>query len=520
MSVAKTIPKHALTNLSVSQDTIDCASLIEELQALLGKQLWIRYAQLITLFVLGKRSRKELIQELRNKIMKSKNFDALLSKQKSFIKLHNRLLLSILGNSLRLSKLGNGTSTSNGFKMMNSSGSGLDELDDDDLDGDADGSGGLKSRTKISAQQLKAQNSTMENYKQIVMSLPQFDRIRLSKIVKESGKRGFVVSKILQTRLNNIPKLPYASNATVEGLFQKVTEKQLLYKKYGDLEMLKDDYGLEGTAQLETGEGKKKKDQNGKKGTAAGSGPKGANAKKNGVAGEMKEDEKDVQKKGMLEWSQEIVESYQGLLCQELYSLPDNKSLMQRMYGIMREHGLIGELDKSCLDLVILALEKYLRNLIESGIDSIRYRRKKYSDLYDLDANGTYQEIGAFTSGLKLPAEENEFAEEKGKIITTTTTQQQQQQQQQPNIALTNEDIMDTLQVCPSLMDPGSIFYNMNINYNKNDDQMVVFNSRIDDMPLFANPEDKPSFIPVDERNEGSREELNWLLKDILEQQR
>ncbi|KAL6939265.1 hypothetical protein ACO0RG_003098 [Hanseniaspora osmophila] len=516
MSVAKIIPKHTLTNLSVSQDTIDCASLIEELQALLGKQLWIRYAQLITLFVLGKRSRKELIQELKNRIIKSKNFHTMLSKQKSFIKLHNRLLLSILGNSLRLSKLGNGTSTSNGFKMMNSSGSGLDHLNDDDLDGEPDASGGLKSRTKIGAQQLKAQNSTMENYKQIVMSLPQFDRIRLSKIVKESGKRGFVVSKILQTRLNNIPKLPYASNPTVENLFQKITEKQLLYKKHGDLEMLKDDYDLDGTAPSETGDAKKKKDQNGKKGTSAGSGTRAANNKKTGPVSDTKEDEKDVQKKGMVEWSQEIVDSYQGLLCQELYSLPDNKLLMQRMYGIMRENGLIGELDKSCLDLVILALEKYMRNLIESGIDSIRYRRKKYSDLYDLDANGAYQEIGAFTSGLQAPAEEIEFAKEE-KI---PVQEYHSQQQQQLDIALTNEDIMDTLQVNPSLMDPGSIFYNMNINYNKNDDQMVVFNSRIDDMPLFANPEDKPSFIPVDERNEGSREELNWLLKDILEQQR
>ncbi|KAF4001371.1 hypothetical protein FOB22_005867 [Saccharomyces cerevisiae] len=47
-----------------------------------------------------------------------------------------------------------------------------------------------------------------------------------------------------------------------------------------------------------------------------------------------------------------------------------------------------------------------------------------------------------------------------------------------------------------------------------NDDELVDMKSNIDDLPDFLN--EKPTFTPLDERNVGTRHELNWLIKGIL----
>lgn len=106
---------------------LNMEKMVEEFSGLLGKENWSKYAQIISLFILGKLSRKELVNELDLIFTpppesQQQGNQAPVSRG-LFIRLHNQMLLAILANSLRDSALGesadgawgfnNGTSHSN-----------------------------------------------------------------------------------------------------------------------------------------------------------------------------------------------------------------------------------------------------------------------------------------------------------------------------------------------------------------------------------------------------------------------
>lgn len=351
------------------------------------------------MFVLGKLSRRELVNELdllfgppqESQGQSSQQNDS--ASHATLIRMHNQLLLAILTNSVRGSPLGESTEGSWGFN-----------------------NGAAQSNKKRS----NKHNSQIDTYKKIVMSLPAEDRNRLKMITKEAGKRGFVLCSVLQARLNNIPKIPIVTNPET---LKKIKASNL---------------------------------------------------------------------KTPLEWSQEIVNGFSAPLATESYALPDNDSLYLRMISIAREHGLVGAVDGRCVEIMTLALEIYLKNLVESAIDTVRYREKHHSDYYDLNDDGFYQGVTGENEE-SLPQENDSTRDIR---------------------SITNEEMAQTLTIYPNLVAPTGAFLNLSMCGLINDDELVVMKSTIDDLPDFQ--EDKPNFTPVDDKNVGSREELNWLIKDIL----
>lgn len=376
-----------------SNQRIDLESMVSELTSMLGKENWNKYAHVISLFVLGKLSRKELCNELDLLFTPSPTNPTNYTKP-ALIRLHNQLLLGIFTNSLKDSPLmgsladgtwgfGNGSTLGNKLKRVNK------------------------------------HNSQIENYKKIVMSLPSPDRQRLKEITKEAGKRGFILSSVLQARLNMIPKIPIVINPET---LKRVKANNL---------------------------------------------------------------------KTPLEWSQDIMNGFSAPLAADTFSLPDTESLFLRMVGIAREHGLVGAVDTGCVELLLLALDNYLKNIIESAINTVRYRRKKYSEYYDIKDNGMYEPV----------TKDGDMAEPEDHANAK-------------KIRITNEDLYECFSLFPNLVESTGAFYSLPNVHLVNDDELVMTKSSIEDLPTFS--EVKPNFTPLDERNIGTREELNWLIKDIL----
>ncbi|SCU91780.1 LAFA_0F05754g1_1 [Lachancea sp. 'fantastica'] len=378
---------------------LNMESMVEAFTEVLGKENWNKYAQIISLFVLGKLSRKELVNEIdlifsfpQEASRNSKSSQHALS-HGNLIRMHNQLLLAILANSLREMPMGESSEGSWGFNNGSS--------------------GANKKRSNKHSSQI-------DTYKKIVMSLPTEDRNRLKAITKEAGKRGFVLCSVLQARLNTIPKIPIVTNPET---LKRVKASNL---------------------------------------------------------------------KTPLEWSQEIVNGFSAPLATESYSLPDNDSLYLRMISLAREHGLVGAVDGRCVEIMTLALENYLKNVVESAIDTVRYRRKYHSDYYDLNDEGFYQGVTG--------NEEDEIIED-GEPVRELRS-------------ISNVEMSETLTIYPNLVAPTGAQLDLNMCGLVNDDELVEMKSSIDDLPDFL--DEKPNFTPVDDKNVGSGEELKWLIRQIL----
>ena len=145
-----------------------------------------------------------------------------------------------------------------------------------------------------------------------------------------------------------------------------------------------------------------------------------------------------------------------------------------------------------------MCIRDSLKTIIESAIDTVRYREKKYSDYYDLNEDGIYQDVST--------------KQNQNKKFDVTDLMESQEPRE--IISLTNEDLAHTFNLFPNLVEPSGAFLRLSSSELLNDDELVTMKSRIDDLPEFL--DDKPNFTPVDDKNVGSREELNWLIKDIL----
>lgn len=74
-------------------------------------------------------------------------------------------------------------------------------------------------------------------------------------------------------------------------------------------------------------------------------------------------------------WTQDIIHSYDAPLAAEAYELPDTDVLHTRMLGVSLEHGLLQGIEPQTTDVVLAALEYYLRDVIQQLYDRIRLRR-------------------------------------------------------------------------------------------------------------------------------------------------
>lgn len=148
----------------------DVGSIVSRFQKLLGAK-WDRYQTSISLFLVGKSTREELLLEI----------DDVLANPLQR-KLHNQLLVAMLANS---------------FKSH-------------PMDGIGGGFGSQRKRKNMS------KSSQWDEIKKVVLSLPIKERMRIKAITRESGKRGLTSNIIVQTRQALVPRIPIVTSSSQE----------------------------------------------------------------------------------------------------------------------------------------------------------------------------------------------------------------------------------------------------------------------------------------------------------------
>lgn len=148
-----------------SYKRLELERLIREFQNKLGKN-WEKYHETLSLFLIGKLSRVELISTI-TPILKGKNL----------LKYHNKLLLLNFANSLK----DNSSDLSNEFAGF---------------------------WNKKAGKVTKSKNNQFERFKSVIMGLPVKERKRIIDISRDSGKKGKIATDIILTRHAILPKIP------------------------------------------------------------------------------------------------------------------------------------------------------------------------------------------------------------------------------------------------------------------------------------------------------------------------
>lgn len=146
---------------------LEISHFVSQFQKILG-DMWDSYQIAVSLFIVGKLSRTELMQQI-----------GPILNQKHTKHMHNKLLLSMLANCYKKEPLHGVTSSVFGT-----------------------------SKKRIS----KNKSSQYEKLKRDVLSLPIRERVRIKGITKESGKKGLIQNTMIQTRQALVPKVPIVTN--------------------------------------------------------------------------------------------------------------------------------------------------------------------------------------------------------------------------------------------------------------------------------------------------------------------
>lgn len=192
-------------------------------------------------------------------------------------------------------------------------------------------------------------------------------------------------------------------------------------------------------------------------------------------------------------WTQEIIQGISTLNAAESYEMPDSDSLHTKITAIMREHGLIGKINDDVTKIISLGLETHLKSLMESMIDVVRYRKRLYAS---------------------------------DELLDTVSPNSSKKAQKNKKIIVTLDDLFDTFEQLPLLIDVGGPSMRLSTSMLRNDDDNdylddpvieEIEETKIDpDNTAIANADS--SQTQVSEKNEeyGTRNELKQMLKSLL----
>lgn len=335
---------------------------IRELQSKLGSK-WDEYHEALTLFLIGKLSRAELVETV-SPLLKN-----------GLIKLHNKLLLLNFANSLQDSPA---EFCSDIAVFWN----------------------------KKNAKAKNVRSTQYEKFKQNIMGLPLKERRRIRSITRDSGKRNKINAYLTLTRQSLLPKIPFILDR----------EEQLL------------------------------------------------------------------QVNNLVQWQQDVVTGINTPLSLTSYELPDVDGLSRRVLMTMRENGLTGGLNSRVLDVMSIGLEIHLKNVLESAIDTVRYREKKYS---------TNSFILVFQN------ENEDLSLDKFKLLNGFTKSPKkrkftERKEKKPTVVISSEDLYNTLEIFPHLIEPCGPKYKLANTMLQNDD-MVDYNA----MGYYLPPKPASLYVPA-----------------------
>lgn len=324
--------------------------LIREFQSKLGPK-WDTYHEALTLFLIGKLSRAELVETV-SPLLKN-----------GLSKLHNKFLLLNFANSLQ--------------------------------DSPAEFCSDIASFwNKKNAKTKNVKSTQYEKFKQNIMGLPLKERRRIRSITRDSGKRNKINAYLTLTRQALLPKIPFILDR----------EEQLL------------------------------------------------------------------QVNNLVQWQQDVVTGINTPLALTSYELPDLEGLSRQVLMTMRENGLTGGLNSRVLDVITLGLEIHLKNILESAIDTVRYREKKYGSSSVLPTLQTLEgdlNLNTTTATSK-PNSNGSSALKKRKISD--------EKEQNQSIVISSEDLYNTFEMFPHLIEPCGPKLRLSNTMLQNDD-MIDYDS-------------------------------------------
>lgn len=165
-------------------------------------------------------------------------------------------------------------------------------------------------------------------------------------------------------------------------------------------------------------------------------------------------EQQQLQVNNLVQWQQDVVNGINTPLATTSYELPDMDNLTRRMLMAMRENGLTGGVSSQVLEVISLGLEAHMKNIIETAIDSVRYRKSKYASNVFLAAdmngedsllksNGSLKNTGDNSDGIFGGSN---LRKRKHDEVDNVTKR---------DVVLNATDFYNTLEMFPYLVEPG-----------------------------------------------------------------
>lgn len=163
-------------------------------------------------------------------------------------------------------------------------------------------------------------------------------------------------------------------------------------------------------------------------------------------------EQQQLQVNNLVQWQQDVVNGINTPLSTTSYELPDMDNLTRRVLMTMREHGLTGGVSSQVLEVISLGLEAHLKNIIESAMDVVRYRESKYASSMFLPS-----ELNGDGSGYKSNGKASgDFSNSMfGGSNLRKRKHNDVDNIQKRNVVLNAEDMFNTLELFPYLVEPG-----------------------------------------------------------------
>lgn len=165
-------------------------------------------------------------------------------------------------------------------------------------------------------------------------------------------------------------------------------------------------------------------------------------------------EQQQLQVNNLVQWQQDVVNGINTPIATENYEIPDYDNLSRRVLMTMREYGLTGGLNAGVLEVLSLGLESHLKNIMESAIDVAKYRKNKYTNTDYIPIESS-DRLTTSTNVRKRPFDDDD------------------EPQSTNDITLSVEDLYDTLEMFPHLVEPGGPKYRLSTVMLDNDDYIA-----------------------------------------------
>lgn len=210
-------------------------------------------------------------------------------------------------------------------------------------------------------------------------------------------------------------------------------------------------------------------------------------------------EQQQLQVNNLVQWQQDVVNGINTPLSTTTYELPDDDALSRRVLMTMRENGLTGGVNAQVLQVISLGLELYLKNIFESAVDTTRYRENKYASNAFLKAG--LGEAGAMLNGSSMNGALGDKRKRKHAQI---------EEKPKRNVVLSIEDMYNTLEMFPHLIEPGGPRFKLSNVMLQNDDMVDE-----DDYGYILPPKPHTDEVPL-----GAAPISNGIVKDPLRKEK